>query len=171
MQTVKFRVFKTRNKTIIYSAMFSMFVGMMLLSMSEQTISSAGAFSLSSYYDLNSIDAAIDSHSHSIASNWASIKSDNIYAEDSSLKDSGYHFLVCNGQIGSDGQIISTELWHEQLSSLSESNYAPTIRVGLIIADDSSRPTEVQIKRTDILAGTLSRKFNIPVRSISVPSF
>ena len=76
---MKIRVFKTRNKAILYSAMFAMFTGAMLLSMSERTISSAGAFSLSDYYDLNSIDSVIDSQSHSPKTNWSRIETENIY--------------------------------------------------------------------------------------------
>ena len=155
--------------------MFAMFIGAMLLSMSERTISSAGAFSLSGYYDLNSIESVIDSQSHRPANNWSRIEADNInvdsFSQSSGLKDvyqsNGYHFLVCNGDIGSNGQIVSTEIWQQQLSEASES----TIRIGLIVAVENSHPSEVQIKRTEILAASLARKFNIPAKSIFVPLF
>ena len=105
------------------------------------------------------------------------------------------HFVICNGSIGHDGQILPTEEWQRQCLIVPGQNWngkgvsrsaslgaAPTdfcktpthrseqtIYICVIADDKVTRPTDFQIKRTEALVEGLSRKFNIRPESIHYP--
>jgi len=111
-------------------------------------------------------------------------------------RESRCHFVICNGRIGHDGQILPTEDWQRQRSphQLHQSGLAQTggrrrcigggqlvlgktpthrseqtIYIGVIADDEAIRPTDFQIRRTEALVEGLSRKFNIRPESIHYP--
>ncbi len=111
-------------------------------------------------------------------------------------QDSRCHFVICNGRIGHDGQILPTEIWQRQRSphQLNQSGLSQTggrrrcigggqlvldktptgrseqtIYIGVIADDEAIRPTDFQIRRTEALVEALSRKFDIRPESIHYP--
>jgi len=85
------------------------------------------------------------------------------------------HFVICNGNGGRDGQILSTEKWQRQspISALvpaaGETTTDQTIYICVIADGKAVSATDFQIKRTDALVEELSRKFNIQPESIRYP--
>jgi len=84
------------------------------------------------------------------------------------------HFVICNGNGGRDGQILSTEKWQRQspISALvpaGETTTDQTIYICVIADGEAVSATDFQIKRTDALVEELSRKFNIQPESIRYP--
>jgi hypothetical protein len=77
------------------------------------------------------------------------------------------HFVICNGRVGHDGQILPTEKWQRQSSVIHYSKQ--TIRICVIVDDKAKTPTDFQIKRTEALVEELCRKFNIQPESIRYP--
>ena len=101
-----------------------------------------------------------------------------------------YHFIICNGNGGHDGLIQPSEKWQRQLPVLSrpsrnrslipgqsrtdgpvffETLTEQTIYICVIADNETSFPTDFQIKRTEELVEGLCRKFNIQPESISYP--
>jgi len=85
------------------------------------------------------------------------------------------HFVICNGNGGRDGQILSTEKWQREspISALvpaaGETTTDQTIYICVIADGKAVSATDFQIKRTDALVEELSRKFNIQPESIRYP--
>ena len=77
------------------------------------------------------------------------------------------HFVICNGRVGHDGQILPNEKWQRQSSVIHYSKQ--TIRICVIVDDKAKTPTDFQIKRTEALVEELCRKFNIQPESIRYP--
>ena len=91
-----------------------------------------------------------------------------------------YHFIICNGKGGHDGLIQPTEKWQRQSSITAgqsandepvfcETPTEQTIYICVIADNETSFPTDFQIKRTEELVEGLCRKFNIQPESISYP--
>ena len=91
-----------------------------------------------------------------------------------------YHFIICNGNGGHDGLIQPTEKWQRQSLIIagqsrndgpvfSETLREQTIYICVIADNETSFPTDFQIKRTEELVEGLCRKFNIQPESISYP--
>jgi hypothetical protein len=102
---------------------------------------------------------------------------DNNYTSQNGLPDydpADYHFIICNGNIGDNGQIISSQSWQKQapIESKRWNQFnRGVIRIGIITDEELLSPTEAQIKRANLLAGVLARKFEIPPVSIFTPFF
>jgi len=77
------------------------------------------------------------------------------------------HFVICNGHVGHDGQIVPTEKWQRQSSVIHYSKQ--TIRICVIADGKTAPPTDFQIRRTEALVEKLCRKFNIQPESIRYP--
>lgn len=147
-----------------------MIIGAMCLSISESRLSSAGAFSLSDYYGLNPVESAVAGGICDDEGNWRRIETTNVRIDSDDL-DSGYQFLIGNGIIGASGQIIPTSGWKNPVCSVPSRNIPDVIRIGIIIDKEDSRPNQLQVKRSELLAETLAQKYQIPKQSISVPVF
>lgn len=91
-----------------------------------------------------------------------------------------YHFVICNGKGGQDGLIQPTEKWQKQSSIipgqsrddeavLCEPLTEQTIYICVIADNETSFPTDFQIKRTEELVEELCSKFNIQPESIRYP--
>ncbi|MDD5458895.1 MAG: N-acetylmuramoyl-L-alanine amidase [Phycisphaerae bacterium] len=176
---------RSRAAKVLAALLISMTVGAIVLLALGNNAPAAGPFCLSSYYRLNSIENALLSQSPQISTRWNRIevyysqtKAGNIeqlasLAGLSSPEDLNCHFVVCNDLGGQDGQIQSTAKWQNQWSAIPGRDWygtGRTIRVCVINAPPSSKPTEYQLKRTDSLVEMLARKFNISQTSVYYPA-
>ena len=175
-------MFKSRNKNVFFAALSSIFVGAIVLNLSENSVQTANAFSLSGYNMLNSVKNEVSSYGDDSIGSWDRIETKSIVISSDALTVDAYmsynaeeyHFIICNGFVGDDGQIISTENWHAQLPVLTSQPFASdnnTIRIGIIISKSNVSPSEAQLKRSNILASLLARRFDIPPVSIFMPFF
>ena len=162
----------------------SMTTGAIILMILGSNHPSAGPFCLSSYYRLDPIESAVFSRAAQSPGRWNRIevyysdtKAGNIeqlasLAGLASSEDINCHFVICNGLGGSDGQIMAAEKWQRQWSTLPDRTWygtSQTIRVCVIADDETTCPTNFQIKRVEALVEALSRKFNIQPDYIYYP--
>lgn len=173
---------RSRRVRVFMSALFSILLGAVVLKALSFTPPSAGAFSLSQYYGLEPIESVIareNAHSHT---RWNHIEitynTPAAPAPDTQLPpnnpvcydDTKYHFIICNGFIGEDGQIIATQKWKKQKSITHAKNQhkgGRMIRIHIIPDNSTSRPTQIQETRTKKLTETLARIFHIQTDFIS----
>ena len=175
---------QSRRTKVLAAAMISIGIGAVVLKVLGNNPPPAGAFSLSEYYHLVPIEKVISSNIARSSSSWECIevgysgtKAGNIaqLASLSGLTSSenlNYHFVICNGLGGSDGQIQATEKWQRQWSSILDRSWygtGQTIRICIIADGKTAFVTDLQIKRTAVLVDALSRKFNIQSASIHYP--
>lgn len=169
---------------VLISLLISMTSGTIILMLLSENPPSAGAFCLSSYYKLAPTDTAVQSQITQSSESWKRIEvfysSTRVGNIDwlstlsglSDPKELGCHFVICNGKGGDDGEIQTTEKWQRQLPVTPERNWGnedETIRICVVAEQQSSRPTNYQVKRVDALISTLARRFSIPVQSIHYP--
>ena len=145
---------------------------------------SAGPFCLSSYYRLDPIEKAVSSqaaqsnyHWNCIEIYYSNTKAGNIeqlasLSGLSSPEDINYHFVVCNGLGGGDGQVESTTRWRKQWSVIPSRTWygtPQTIRI-CVVADGQKRfATNSQLRRVENLVDKLARKFDIEPDYIYYP--
>ncbi len=171
-----------RSAKVFSAAAISVIIGAVILKTLGSSPPSAGAFSLSDYYRLEPIEEVISSRHAQLSWRWNRIKIDYSGPKTHNIdqpappnavsisEDVDYHFVVCNGLAGNDGQIQSTEIWQRQLSiphSQTWGGSEKTIRICIIADGKIVRPTDFQIKRAEALVEALSRKFNIRSSSIN----
>ena len=174
-----------RVTKILLSLVISMTVGAVILMALEDKSISGGTFSLASYSALGSIKQAIVSESTTSVRQWERIEV--FYSRTSggnldqlaslnglmSPEDVNFHFLICNGLGGIDGQIFTTEKWLRQWSSLPGGSWngtERTIRICVIASGTGNPPTGSQLTRTAELIETLLRKFHIDRENIIYPA-
>ena len=162
-----------------------MTVGVFVLMALDNKSISGGAFSLASYSTLGSVKEAVVSKSTTSAERWRQVEV--FYSKTSggnleqlaslgglmSSQDINFHFLICNGLGGIDGQIITTEKWLRQWSSLPDGSWngsERTIRICVIASGTRNPPTGSQLTRTAELAEILARKFHISRKNILYPT-
>ena len=183
----------SREKKVLVILGFSITLGAIILNALGHNPPSAGAFCLSRYYRLGSVQKAILSCADQSPKNWSQIKIDYSGTESGNIEqlallsnvdnplDVNYHFIICNGNGGHDGLIQPTEKWQSQSSItagqsrddeqvFSETLNEQTIYICVIADNETSFPTDCQIKRTDELVEGLCRKFNIQSEAISYPN-
>jgi hypothetical protein len=173
-----------RVAKVLAALLVSMTIGAVVLMALGNNPPSAGPFCLSSYYRLDPIEKAVSSQAAQSSHRWNCIeiyysatKAGNIeqlasLSGLSSPEDLNCHFVICNGLGAEDGQIQPTEKWQRQWSIIPGQNWygsSQTIRICVIADDQTSPPTNLQIKRVEALAEELSRKFNIQPEYISYP--
>jgi len=171
-----------RVAKVLVALLVSMTFGAIVLMSLGNNPPSAGAFSLSSYCRLDSVEKAMASRVFQSSERWNSIeiyysgtKAGNIEQLASlngvgSAEELNCHFVICNGLGGKDGQIQSTEKWQRQWSIIPEYGSSKTIRVCVIAEGKSSRASDCQIKRAGALVDKLSRKFSIVPQFIYFPN-
>ncbi len=175
---------QSREAKVFAALLISMTAGAIVLMALGNNPPSAGAFCLSLYYRLEPVEKAISSRAAQSPGRWNRIeiyysgtKAGNIEQLASlsglaSPEDIDCHFVICNGLGGSDGQIQSTEKWQRQWSVIptqTRHGSGQTIRICIIAAGKTDRPTNCQIKRTEALVEALYRKFDIQRESICYP--
>ena len=109
-------MFKSRNKNVFFAALSAIFVGAIVLNLSENSIQTANAFSLTGYNELNSVKNEVSTYKSDSIGGWNSIETQSIVIASDSLTVDAYmsynaeefHFIVCNGFVGDHGQIIFT---------------------------------------------------------------
>jgi hypothetical protein len=174
-----------RVARVLAALLVSMTLGAVVLMALGSNPPSAGPFCLSNYYRLDPVDQSIPSQTAQSRYRWNCIE---IYYSNttagnleqlaslsglSSTEDLNYHFVVCNGLGGEDGQILPTEKWQKQWSIVPGQTWygsSQTIRICVIADDKTARPTDLQIKRVEALVEALSRKFDIQPQYIYYPS-
>lgn len=144
---------------------------------------SAGAFCLSAYYQLDSVDRVIRSQTAQTPNRWKSIEIFFSGTPGGNVRrligtrgqiaaaDVKCHFVVCNGKGGEDGEIQATGEWQAQRSiSRSWKGAEQNIRICLI-GDGVAVPfTDYQLKRLQMLLEALCGKFHILADSVYLPS-
>lgn len=177
---------QTRVAKVLAALLFSMTIGTIVLMALGNNPPSEGPFCLWSYYRLDPIETAIHSQACQSPDRWNRIeiyysgtKAGNIEQMASmsglaSPEDLNFHFVICNGLGGIDGQIQPTEKWQRQWSITPGRTWygsSQTIRI-CAIADPPQRvgPTDCQTNRIESLVEGLCRKFKIQPTSVYYPS-
>jgi hypothetical protein len=163
----------------------SMTIGAIVLMTMGHNPPSAGPFSLWSYERLDPVKKMINSVTTQSKDRWnwievyySGTKSGNIeqLASFNGLSDSqdlNCHFCIYNGKGGNDGHIQPTEKWQQQYSTQGPNNWNGSdkaIRICVIADGRNVRPTDCQVKRTQVLVEELCRNFNIKPESIFYPN-
>ena len=182
----------SREKKVLVILGISITLGAIVLNALGHNPPSAGAFCLSRYHLLSSVKKSILSRADQSRKHWSKIEIDYSGTESGNIEqlaslsnaDSpehvNYHFIICNGNGGQDGLIQPTEKWQRQSSIIPgqsrsdepvvyETLTEQTIYICVIADNETSFPTDFQIKRTEELVEGLGRKFNIQPESISYP--
>ena len=173
-----------RVAKVLAALLISMTAGAIILMALGSNPPSAGPFCLSSYYHLDPVEKAVLSRAAQSPGRWNCIevyysgtKAGNIeqlasLAGLASPEDINCHFVVCNSLGGGDGQIESTEKWQRQWSIIPGRTWygsGQTIRLCIIADGHTCRPTDLQIKRTEVLIEGLCRKFDIQPQRVYYP--
>jgi len=201
----------SRETKVLVILGISIILGAIILNALGHNPPSAGAFCLSRYYRLDSVEESILSRAAQYPKRWSRIEiyysgteSDNInqLALLDDIDGFGHincHFVICDGRIGYDGQIQSTEKWQRQSSVMpgqdrnsgpdledKSSSYSKpciqtnvferlitdseqTIRICIIADAKTVFPTVCQVKRTEALVEKLCKKFFIQPQSVHFP--
>lgn len=174
-----------RVAKVLVALLVSMTTGAVVLMALGNNPPSAGPFCLSSYYCLDPVEEAVVSRAAQAPTRWNSIEvyysgteAGNIEQLASlsglaSPEDINCHFCLCNGRGDSDGQIQTTENWQRQWSIIPGRTWyggSQTIRICVIADGKKARPTDCQIKRTEVLVEQLCRKFEIRPESVYYPN-
>jgi hypothetical protein len=174
---------QARVAKVLASLLASMTFGAVILMVLGHNPPAAGPFSLLTYYRLDPVRNAIVSHAAQSPDRWKSIEvfysdtdSGNIeqLARANGIANSddiNCHFCVFNGRGAIDGQIQSTNKWQKQWSAVTDTKWFgnnQTIRI-CVVADKIVQPTDCQVKRVQVLAEELCRKFFIKPESIYYP--
>lgn len=169
---------------VLVALLVSMTAGAIVLMALSGRPPLAGPFSLASYVGLDPIAKAIRSKTPQYPDRWRSIEihfsgttSGNIEQLTSlyglpSPEDINCHFVVCNGAGAGDGQILATDKWQRQWSTIPAQAWnSPnqTIRIYVIADQKQAFPTEYQIQRTYALVDKLYQKFSIHPKAIRYP--
>jgi len=176
---------QARVTKVLVTLLTSMTIGAIILMALGHNPPSAGPFSLWTYYRLDPIQKAISSRAPQSSDRWNRIeirysgtRTGNIEQLASlngsaGLEDVNFHFCVCNGLGGSDGQIQPTERWQRQWSATpgrTQRGNSQTILICVIGDGRTTHPTDCQIKRIQVLVEGLCKKFRIRPESIHYPS-
>lgn len=179
---------RLRQAKVFAALVVSMAVGIVFLNALGSNPPSAGAFCLAQYRQLVPIEEAISSRVVQSAGRWNCIqvyysgtKSGNsqplaLLAGQAAPKDMDCHFVIYNS-LGGEGQIQRTEKWEKQQpvnfespgQELQITRDGQTICICIIADGKSTRPTDMQIKRTEALVEGLCRRFDIQLGSIYYP--
>lgn len=175
-----------RVAKVLAALLVSMTTGAIVLMAFGHNPPSQGPFSLASYFRLDSIEQAIRSRAAQSSDWWnrieiyySSTRSGNIEQLASlgglvSPEDINCHFVVCNGLGDGDGQILPTEKWQRQWSTIPGGNWygtSQTIRICVVAHPPRiARPTDCQIKRIEALVEGLCRQFSVKSNAVFYPS-
>ena len=169
---------QNRNIAVFFTLVASMTVGALVLMALDHKGPSAGAYSLSSYLRLDPVEKVVKNTIQTTPVQWGRIEV--VYSQTSGgnaeelalltgLADGGpseFHFVICNGNGGDDGQIQAGRLWQTQQACGGKSG---AIRVCVISDDKSDVVTDSQLQRTNALVESLSRTFDVGSRKIRYP--
>ena len=176
---------QARVAKVLATLLASMTVGAIVLMALGHNPPSAGPFSLWTYYSLDPVKTAISTQQAQPPNRWNRIE---VYCSDTrdgnvqrlasrkglpNPKDANFHFCLCNGSGGRDGQIQPTEKWQKQRSAIPGGGWygnGQTIRICIVADGKTSRVTDNQMKRLQVLVEALCKEFSIGRQSIGFPS-
>ncbi len=176
---------QARVAKVLAILLASMTTGAIVLMALGHNPPSAGPFSLWTYYSLNPVKTAISTRIAQLPNRWNRIEIHCSGTRDGNIqrlaslkglpnpKDANFHFCLCNGSGGRDGQIQPTEKWQRQRSAIPGGGWygsGQTIRICIVADGKTARATDNQMKRLQVLVETLGKKFSISRQSISFPS-
>ena len=176
---------QTRVAKVLAILLASMTTGAIVLMALGHNPPSAGPFSLWTYYSLDPVKAAISTPEAQSPSRWNRIVVHCSGTRDGNIKrlvllkglpnpkDANFHFCLCNGSGDLDGQIQSTEKWQKQRSAIPGGGWygsGQTIRICIVADGKTSRVTDNQMKRLQVLVEALCNKFSITRQAIGFPS-
>ena len=177
---------KSREVKVLAAFMSSMTAGVLILTALANEPPSAGAFCLSGYYELDSIERVISSAAqpsapwNQIAVFYSGTRSGNVEqlalpngATNTNHTICPCHFVVCNGFGGTDGDIQPTQEWCRQCPITPAGGLTPedlTIHICVIADGDRSHPTDLQIRRVEALIAALCGQFGMEPESVSYPA-
>lgn len=168
----------------LLTLLLSMTAGAAVLMLLGNNPPSAGAFCLSSYYTLAATEKLINSTVPQAKDRWSRIEicysgtswgNRELLAKTMGLPSTDllpYHFVICNGSGGQDGQILPTAAWDLQRFVWDRSGRPSvgTIRICIVADCRTAYPTDTQIKRVDCLVEALCKRFYIPSSMLYQPS-
>jgi len=173
-----------RVAKVLVTLLVSMTSGAVVLMALGNNPPKAGPFCLVNYYRLGAVEKALESRAAQSPHRWNTIEicysgtpAGNI-EQLASLhglpgpEEINYHFCICNGLGGADGQIQTSEKWHRQWSIVPGRTWygtTQTIRICIVADGKTAQPTDCQIKRAEALVEGLTRKFDIPTESVYYP--
>jgi len=171
---------RSREVKILAAFLTSLTAGLIILMALGNDPPPAGAFCLSGYYGLDSVEKAIFSRLAQPLDRWDRIVVYYGGTEDHGAEqlppvagmagpeESTCHFVVDNGFGGPDGQIQPTKKWLRQCSIVPGGGQ--TIHICVIANGVRTHPTDVQIKRVEALVATLCREFKIEPEAVRYPN-
>ncbi|MHC4927514.1 MAG: hypothetical protein ACYTER_09370 [Planctomycetota bacterium] len=140
---------------------------------------SAAAYSLSSYLRLDPVEEVVKNTVTAKVGDWNQIEV--LYSNTAGgnagemallaglaegADRSEFHFVVCNGDGAENGEVQAGDHWVDQTICTGRTG---VIRVLVISDDHMDAVTDCQIQRTNALAESLSRTFDISPRQIRYP--
>jgi len=176
---------QARVAKVLAALLASMTIGAISLMALGHNPPSAGPFSLWTYYRLDPVNKAIFSRAAQSPDRWNRIE---IYYSGTNTgnlerlallsglanpEDINFHFCLCNGRGGEDGQIQATEKWQKQWPPIPDRTWygsSQTIRICVIADGKTTYLTDCQTKRLETLLDGLCKKFRIRPESIHYPS-
>ncbi len=191
---------QSRQTKVLLALIASMLIGGAILYTIKPHPLSASPFCLSRYYRLAPVEDSVSRRFVPYPERWKRIE---IYYSNGSdsrnrtapgsdgpakqstaprrhidNKRADCHFVVCDGYVGNDGQIQSTENWQSQwpASRVSPNRTEPigenkrTIYICIATNSESTAPSDFQIRRTEALVEELCRRFDIRSEAILCPN-
>jgi hypothetical protein len=175
---------QARVAKVLAALLASMTTGAIVLMALGHNPPSAGPFSLWTYRSLDPVKTAISTEEPQSPNRWNRIE---IYYSGTSTgniqqltsrdglsnpKDANFHFCLCNGSGGPDGQILPTEKWRKQWAAIPGRGWygnGQTIRICIVADGKTTRMTDNQVKRIQVLVEALCKRFSIRPQAIAVP--
>jgi len=188
---------QSRQTKVLVTLLVSIVLCTIILNALGHNPPSAGAFCLSQYNQLDSVEKLIRSADFLRPGyfKWIEIyygegRVPNRDASDSDiqveqslsgvsdLEDIDCHFIICNGRGALDGEIKPTEKWKRQLpvENRPDDNIRrpwkceQTLYVCILIDGQNAQPTNTQIKRLYVLVEELCRELKIHPESVIYPN-
>ena len=181
---------QSRQTKVLVVLLVSIIVCTIILNMLGHHPPSAGAFCLSQYYRLVSVEKLVRSREVGRLGYWMGIEiyfseyntSNQVTSDPSNSiseqEENSCHFVIHNGLTGLDGQIEPTVKWNKQFPAdrSAESNKqqaghnVQTIYICIAMNGQSTQPTNFQIKRAQVLIDKLCKEFNINSESVLYPN-
>lgn len=176
---------QVRVAKVLAAPLASMTTGAIVLMALGHNPPSAGPFSLWTYQRLDPVKDALASDAPQSRGRWNRIEIHYSGTRAGSIEqlasvnglarpqEANFHFCLCNGLGGGEGEIQTAEKWKQQLSA--DPGHAwygtgRTIRICLVADGKTTHPTDCQIKRLQVLVETLRERFDIAPDAIDYPS-
>jgi len=181
---------RSRQTRFLLALFVSILAGGAILNTLSHNPLSASAFCLSQYYHLAPVEESVGAGAGRSPQRWRQIEihygvhgdsrtqrehgSGKFPGQSSSApsamecRDNDCHFVICDGYLGPDGQIQTTENWQSQSAVPYNTQDRPapsedgqTIHICISTESEDAAPTDFQISRIEALVEELCRRFRI----------